>query len=204
MEISIKAIYPHFRDRSFAMVAESQQNGQYVLFVHDMGMPSHIVTTEGLITVFHKHLGYGSYTLQVSAESVGSNDFTLDPICRALIEKGWSQDLVRMHLWKPSGPRNQITHHILRRDLSLIKPEWDDSQENYLIAPESIYSGGLGNCPDWLINSDLNDNGHISIHVMVPQIYQNPSHLDMLLNAIKSMPDVDEMENVHPAMCAVG
>ena len=180
------------------MVAE-QDRGQYVLCTDQFSIPRYLALAEGLVVVNYKYRGYGAYDLNVCAQSMGKVDWTLDPICEALIKKGWSQSLVRFHFLEYEPLWNVITDWALK----LTKSKWDGSREKYLItqvptSTRSVYG------PDWVIQVHLEDNGHFRVRVGVPEIYEDSAQLGRLLKAIKSLPDADEIRGAHPTMLATG
>lgn len=179
------------------MVAEQQGRGQYILLTDSSCVPRRVSKAEGLVVISYKYIGFGAYDLSVCAKSMGRMDWTLDPICCALIKKGWSQSIVKMHFLEHEPLWNVLGDWLLMP----IKPKWDGSQEKYLItqAPTKIDRSSYG--PDWAIQVHLEDNGYLGIHVRVPEIYET-NQPGKLLMAIKSLPDASKMQGVHSAMLA--
>lgn len=197
--VKVIAIHKHFRNRSFVMVAERADRGQYVVCADEMGMPWRIAKAEDLITVSYKYRGHGAYSLEVCAKSMGRDDQTLDPICETLWRKGWSRSIIRMHYLEYEPLWNVMDDWALRP----IKSKWDGSRGKYLITEPPTSNSHSIYRPDWAIHVHLEDNGYIGVHVGVPEVYE-ADQLGKLLKTIKSLPNASEMRGVHPAMLATG
>ena len=195
--VKVKTVNKHFCDHSFVMIAERQDRGQYLVCVDNYGTPWRIVKAEDMIAISYKYRGYGEYTLEACAQSIGRDDPTLDPICEALIKKGWSRSLLKMYFLEYEPLWNAMADWALKP----IKSKWDGDREKYLIteASTSVTRSTYG--PDWAIQVHLEDSGFLRVCVGVPEIYE-ADQLGKLLMAIKSLPDADEMIRIHPAMLA--
>lgn len=200
MLVNVKAIHHHFRERSFVMIAERWDRGQYVLCVDSLSVPCHIALAEGLVVVSYKYRGFGAYDLNTCAKSMGRTDWTLDPICEVLIKKGWSQNLIRMHFLEYEPLWNMIGDWGYKP----IRLQWDGGREKYLITQLPTKMDYLDYGPNWAIQVNLDDNNYIAVHVAVPEIYEDSAQLNKLLKAIKSLPNANKMPGVHPAMRATG
>ena len=194
--VKVKSLHPHFTDSCrFVLVAE-RDHTQYIIDTGILGIPSLVAKAEGLVWVPHRHSGYGSYYLAPKADLIGKHTPRLDPICEAVLDKGWSLSLIRMDIlplvsssWPPTYTRERIP----------LRSTYTGGTEQYMIVDPA--AEGPGKRHTWGISVHLADHGHICVHVGVPDVYQE-HHLKKLLRAIASLPHISEMGDVHPAQRA--
>jgi hypothetical protein len=147
--------------------------------------------------VYHKHRGFGSYSLEISADHVDENTPMLDPLCAALIAKGWSHNLLSLNLGNLSQPDEKYS----------LKRTWEDiDNSNFYISDVStsewwrLFGSGL---PDWLIMVEWYlGQPHLFVNVRFPDIYDKPESIAALLEAINSLPEASSFKNIHPAAIA--
>ena len=171
------------------MILNRQGVGRYALSV---GCGIRTFRIEGVPRLCHFHVGHGDYALGV--EGVCKNEVNLDPICAEVYKKGWSLSLIKMYL------DSEVVPYVDWERIP-IKKGWDGSNGSYLIAPAPSDDRSKYRTP-WAIWVHLADNGHISIEVRAPDIYQDEVQLETLLAAIRMLPRPSELKHVHPCMLA--
>ncbi|MFH0905451.1 MAG: hypothetical protein V1826_01910 [bacterium] len=180
----------------FAMIARNPDGIRYVLVVDHGTVHSIHQVDEGTVVVGYAQSRF-SDQFEITADSMGVNNFLLDPIFAAVIQRGWNPNHVSMRFcppkaWSPSHPISYYS----REQISAIpvKQEWDGSDEKYIIAPPQTAESP----PAYAILVHLKDHMHIGIHAHVPQVYQDPVLTD-LITAIQGLPDARSIPNLHPA-----
>jgi len=208
-QVTLATLHPHVRDKGFVFVAE--RNGtQYALCVNGRN-PISAVPVEGRVTVTHNHEGFGSYSLGIHATSVGKSNLKLDPICEAVLNKGWSVQGIEMELRLSSNRKPfPMTYSFPFGELK-IKSTYTGKRERYCIASVKR-SPCIEYNPDfcWAIIVDYRKpqveyratEFSFNVNVAMPQIYDKPGALEALLRAIDSLPHAKDMKGIHPAQLA--
>jgi len=192
----VEGLYPHMQDSSFITVIRRDDGLRYAILTGSFGSPC-VYRIEGRIIVRHIHTGYGSYRLQLDAEEEGEKDYSLDPICQAVMTKGWNLNHLQMELRVPGiRDRGSMLDFHLSENLP-VKERWDGSSEKYLIS-SSFTDCSMRDGIDHAIYVHLADHNHFGIHVVVPQIYTG-DNLENLLEAIDSLPEPRAIPDIHPA-----
>ncbi len=197
--IRVISVHPHYRERGFVLIAENRLNSkQYAMLVNDLGSVVCVVPVRGTVRVAYEHRGWGCYEQTIHSEAIAGNDFTLDPICNALLERGWSQSLLRLSAHR----LGRLTDLIIPADKINLEARWNGSGRDYYIVCKYGPDGRLHEFPKAAIHSHLEDHGHLAIHAAMPHIYQDEKYLKWLLDAIGELPSPSTLPDVHPCQLA--
>jgi hypothetical protein len=178
------------------VILVERNDAHYALTIGTLGRPDLVQPIQGRMTVWHRHAGFGAYSLKISAPCVGENTPTIDPLCAALIGKGWSHRTLSFEYGQLSQPR----------DGYILKRAWEDDTSNFYISDVStpewwrLFGTGL---PAWLIKVEwYQDKPHLFVEVSFPKIYDDPKELTALLEAINTLPHANTFKDMHPAVLA--
>lgn len=206
--VHLQTMHPHYEDRGFVLVLR-RRGVQYALSAGIGGEPLWIGAVKGRVTVTHEHRGYGAYALKIHADAKGEWEPSLDPICEAVMKKGWMPQNIEMalRLSKRNGKPFPPTYACEFKDLPL-RRKYVSIRKRYMIightpGPHPQYDGRLS----WAIYVDYRkpeeeyraQEFSFKIHAAVPWIYDDPQALAGLLKAIEGLPSAEEMKDfLHP------
>ncbi len=182
-------------DRIVLLVAECD-GIRYALHASSMQVSS-VQEVQGIMVLDHPHRGGGSHAQELIAEHIGKEDFDLDPICRALRARGWSEKMLGMQVRRPgTGYISRIWTDWSEKQDTPVKSSWDGSGGDYFICGPSTHRDHAD--ARWCIR--VGEGQPRSVSVAVPHVYSEPEQLETLLAAIQSLPHVDEFDHVHPVL----
>lgn len=202
------AVHPHTQS-GFVLVGK-RRGIQYTL---NAGyFPHGIYTAEGRVIVTHTWDGFHRYSQRVNAASRGSEEQPmLDPICEAVLNKGWSLHNIRMGL--RLNPKHDVfpMGSCTLRNLQ-IRRKYTGARVRYGITDVAKASRSIESDPrlNWAIIVDERETqeGHregklgVTIFVAVPQIYDEKKSMEALLRAIGTLPHAKGVKGAHLAKVA--
>jgi len=209
MKIQPTALYENPRNGTFIMVANRAINDyrpdvvQYMLGTHSMSGPNFVYPCKGLTVVRYNLEEYGSDRELYSEEGIGGIDFRLDPLCRAVLKRGWSRNMLHMTFEGIGCLRNPLLSGRSSFRQMDSSPTWTGSTNPHMIEPFSSHDrSNPGGSPSWAIHVDFEDNKHIGFHVAVPQIYMREDELHAFLDVMETFPRPQDIGQTHPATFA--
>lgn len=172
---------------------ESAPERYAIHYSHHSGNPELCVPVNGFMRFTHMHKGYGAHALQLTAH-VGKNDPKLDPICEAIVSKGWNVNKIVGDI-----PGRMIKNFAFSYSPTPKKSAWDYSFERYFIVDDPSRPAEAWFKANWMMHVHLADHGHWNLVIKIPEIYRCPDDLCSLIHALATIPHIDSIGNVHPA-----
>lgn len=183
---------------------------RYGLYLNE-GRPCRVQEIEGRITT---SCSTGYHDLAFKAEKMGEHDLMLDPICAAVLNKGWSPEdsiVVRLCAERWRWPSEFPVTYDVRAETLAVKKSYTGLRERYWISdggPNTLIKRDEPLC--WAILVDYRPTKvayrattfSINVQIAVPGLYDNPTSFSALLEAIEGLPHSKDMPNLHPVQVA--
>lgn len=184
-------------------------NVRYGLYVQE-GRPLRVQEVKGRITT-SRSTDYND--LAVRAEKMGKHDPMLDPICAAVLSKGWSpQNSITMKLHTDRPWRNEFpVSYDVRAEALAVKKSYTGLRERYWISdgdPDTLIKREEPLCWAVLVDYRLAEVAYratsfsIDVQIAVPRLYDNPTSFAALLKAIEGLPHSNDLSELHPVQVA--
>ncbi|MBP9827796.1 hypothetical protein KBC55_01440 [Patescibacteria group bacterium] len=193
MDIAIEIICEHADGQSFMMVAIVNRC-RYLLRTTTAGVPDYISQFRGTVQI--RHSTASMRKLVVSAPELGQHTPELDPVCAAVLARGYPLTCLRFYVRRllPNAdfirgvlPAHSVDDSIASQIATAKKRGRFDRPERItkIITPTRTDSHDP---PSWLISHQSLVHDPIAIEIAMPDAYERPDDLLELLQRISELP----------------
>lgn len=193
--VGIETICEHADGQSFVMIARTN-GARYVLRVSTRGIPNHVSSVGGIVQIRH---GTASMRkLVVEAPEIGQYMPDIDPVCAAVMARGYPLSCLRFyvrHLYpnpefiKGVLPNANIEDAIALRLSQSKKHVIADRMPRVtkLVTPTRPVADRP---PSWLIAYQAITHEPIAIEIAMPDAYEHPDDFVELIQRIGELPQI--------------
>lgn len=190
---TIELICEHADGQSFLMVANSDGE-RYLLRTTTAGVPDHVSHFRGTVQIRHNTASMRK--LVVSAPEIGQHTPAIDPVCAAVLARGYPLTCLRLYVRRllphPDILRGVLPAHSVDDSIAsqiAVAKKYTDASRNppritKLITPSRSSSDRP---PSWLIVHRAIAHDPLAIEIALPDAYQQLDDFTELLQRISEL-----------------